>query len=433
MTVSERKFGRLYRVVVLFALSLSACASHPTAAPVTFNDQIVRIFQQNCQTCHHPGGIAPFSLTTYEDAYQWRNQLVDATHARRMPPWKPVPGYGEFQGVRRLSDTDIDLIARWVASGAPQGDPKRLPPPKQFASRWMLGEPDYVVAPREPFVVPAKAGDLYRCFTIPTTFTEDRYVTTAEIIPGNQKIVHHVLTFLDRKGVSAALDDADPGAGYTCFGGPGFTEPGSLGGVGGWAPGAPGLQMPEQVGMLLPAGVRIVVQVHYHNTSDKSETDLTRIGLHIATTPVKQKLYVIPIWNSKFEIPAGASQHAVEASWTVPSGKNYHAIGISPHMHYLGREIKVTATYPDGTVQPLIYINDWDFNWQGNYAFAKPVPLPAGTKVDVHAVYDNSTANPRQPNSPPKVVRWGDGTTDEMLVVFLRTTLDEQQQTAKGE
>jgi hypothetical protein len=177
----------------------------------------------------------------------------------------------------------------------------------------------------------------------------------------------------------------------------------------------------------LPAGARVVIQVHYNNTGDTTETDRTRVGLHFARAPVDKRLRIIPILNMNFVIPAGAARHEVQATFTVPRGYDMHVLGISPHMHLLGREVKVVATYPDGATRPLIYIDDWDFNWQGNYTFARPVPLPGGTRVDVRAVYDNSSSSPRRPPGPLRDVAWGEGTSDEMCVVFLRVTIDSER------
>lgn len=390
---------------------------------VTFNREIVRLFQQHCQVCHRPGEAAPFSLMTYLDAYSWRRQIVLATESRKMPPWKPVAGHGDFAGVRRLSDSEIALIKRWVEGDAPEGDPGDRPPPREFPSGWSLGTPDLVLSPERTFEVPAGASDLYRCFTIPTSFKEDRWVSAIEVMPGNRKIVHHVLAFIDTAGVSEKLDRAEPGLGYTCFGGPGFVP---QGGLGGWAPGAPPAVMPARVGMLLPAGARAVIQVHYHNDGGTT-TDRTVLGLHFARGAIDKRARSIPVLNRSFLIPAGAARHEVRASYTLPATWNLHAIGIAPHMHLLGREMKVTATYPDGTRRSLIYIDDWDFNWQGTYSYAAPVPLPGGTRIDVEAIYDNSAGNPRNPNSPPKDVTWGDATTDEMAIVFIRVTTDAER------
>jgi len=411
------------REILLLLLVLVGAAPAVAAEPVTFSRHIAPLFQQHCQSCHRPGEVAPFSLTTYRDAAPWRHHIREATQTRRMPPWKPVAGHGDFAAVRRLSDAEIALIARWVEAGAPEGDPRDLPAPREFPATWSLGPPDVLLAPAANFAVPPSHQDLYRCFAIPTDFKEDRWVTAAEVIPGNRKIVHHVLTYIDTEGRSLALDEAEPGLGYTCFGGPGFP---SAGGLGGWAPGAPPTRMPDRVGMRLPAGARVVVQVHYHNHGARVENDRTAIGLYFAKGPIDKRVRVIPIVNRHFLIPAGAARHEVEASFTLPSRWNLHAIAVAPHMHLLGREMKVTATYPDGTVRPLIYIDDWDFNWQGAYTYATPVPLPGGTRIDLRAIYDNSAGNPRNPNSPPKDVRWGEGTDDEMCIAFIRFTVDAE-------
>jgi hypothetical protein len=322
------------------------------------------------------------------------------------------------------SATEIASIRDWVAAGAPEGDPNDLPPARQWPETWALGAPDVVLAPERSFEVPSSDRDLYHCFVIPTRFAEDRYLSAVEFAPGNRQIVHHVLTYLDTTGASAALDQADPGSGYTCFGGPGFAP---TGGIGGWAPGARPEVDPDGVGVLLPAGARVVMQVHYHNRRPGAESDRTKIGLHFATKPVNKRARWIPVLTPTFLIPAEAPRHEVRAAYVIPLGRDLHAIGISPHMHLLGREMKVTATSPDGTVQPLIYIDDWDFHWQGIYTFARPVPLPAGTRIDVEAVYDNSSANRRNPSAPPRDVKWGEETTDEMCIAFVRVTVDAEQ------
>jgi mono/diheme cytochrome c family protein len=401
----------------------SVSDTRPPTAPVTWSKDVAPIVQQHCQGCHRPGDIAPFPLVSYLDAYRQRQKILRMVERRKMPPWKPVAGFGEFLDVRRLGESEIASIRDWVAAGAPEGDPKDLPPPRQWPDTWTLGAPDTVLAPESAFEVPSSDGDLYRCFVIPTRFAEDRYLSAVEFVPGNRKIVHHVLAYLDTTGASVALDEADPGLGYTCFGGPGFA---ATGGIGGWAPGAPPQANPDGVGVLLPAGARVVMQVHYHNRQRGPESDRTRIGLHFVSKPVDKRVRSIPVLNRGFFIPPGAPHHEVRASYTIPPGRDMHAIGIAPHMHLLGREMKVTATYPDGTVAPLIYIDDWDFHWQGTYTFARPVPLPGGTRIDVEAVYDNSPTNRRNPSTPPRAVGWGEATTDEMCIAFVRVTVDAE-------
>ncbi|HSF06532.1 MAG TPA: ascorbate-dependent monooxygenase [Methylomirabilota bacterium] len=412
------------RAIVLFVsvLLAPACAPQPptiaySEGPVTFNNQVVRLLQQHCQACHRPGEVAPFSLTTYKEAYGRRQKILAVVQKRKMPPWKAVPGHGDFADVRRLSDLEVDLVARWVAAGAPEGEQRDLPPPRKFPIGWVLGRPGAVLAMEEPFTVPAKTKDIYRCFTIPIRLGAGwQFIRASEVLPGNRKIVHHVLTFLDTTGISEELDRREPGPGYTCFGGPGFN---SAGGVGGWAPGSVPLEIPSGVAWGIAPGAHLVMQVHYHNPGPTDETDRTSIGIHFANRPMDRALRLIWPRASNFTIPAGASRHVVHAIASVPAGDQFEAIAVGAHMHLLGREIRVTARRPDGTKQPLLYIDDWDFEWQLRYTFKKPVPLPGGTVVEVECVYDNSMANRRNPNTPPRDVTWGFQTTDEMCTAFV--------------
>jgi hypothetical protein len=413
---------RLLGIAALAVFLLSATA--PAAEVPTFNDEVVRILQARCQTCHRPGEHAPFPLLTYRDAYQRRDDMRDAVRWRVMPPWKPVPGFGEFVEPRRLSDSELATLVSWIEAGAPEGDPAKRPPPLVFPEGWRLGPPDHVLEMAEPYTVPARASDVYRCFVIPTNFPEDRWVTKVEYAPGDRKLVHHILAYIDTTSAAEALDRGDPGPGYGCFGGPGFPP---AGGLSGWAPGSPPRVTADGVGMLLPKGATVVLQMHYNNSAPRSRTDRTRVALHFAKGPIDKRQRSIPILNTTFTIPPGERRYEVRASWTVPIGRNFHANTISPHMHLLGREMQVTATYPDGTVRPLIHIDDWDFHWQGTYTFTQPVPLPAGTRIDMVAIFDNSAENRRQPSRPPRPVSWGEGTTDEMAIVFVGFTVDAER------
>ena len=404
--------------------SLSAVAPATAAEPVTFSNQIARLFQEHCQGCHRDGEIGGFSLATYADARRRRDKIWRRVEDRKMPPWKPVPGFGDFAGSRRLADGDVAMVRAWIDAGAPEGDPRDLPAPRAFPATWPLGEPDAVLTPAESYAVPSGGRDVYRCFVIPTHFAEDRWVTAVDFVPGDRKIVHHVLTYLDTSGAAEALDRGEPGPGYTCFGGPGFLP---RGGVGGWAPGSPPTVMRAGVGILLPRGAAVVMQVHYHNRTGATLDDRTRAGLYFAKAPIDKRVRSIPVLNRSFAIPPGAARHEVRASWTVPATWDVHAVGIYPHMHLLGREMTVTVTYPDGTSRPLLRIDDWDFHWQGGYDYVQPVPLPGGSRVDVVAIYDNSEGNRRNPTRPPRAVSWGEGTTDEMCIAFLRVTVDAER------
>lgn len=369
-------------------------ATAPALEAPTFNDEVVRILQTRCQTCHRPGEHAPFPLLTYRDAHARRDEIRDAVRDRVMPPWKPVPGFGDFVEPRRLSDPELTTLVRWIEAGAPEGDPAQLPPPLVFKEGWKLGPPDHVLEMAETYTVPARASDVYRCFVIPANFPEDRWVTKVEYAPGDRKLVHHILAYIDTTSAAEALDRGDPGPGYTCFGGPRFTP---AGGLAGWAPGSQPRVMADGVGMLLPKGANVVLQMHYNNSSAASRSDRTKLALHFAKAPIAKRQRSIPILNRTFTIPSGEKRHEVRASWTVPFGWD------------------------------LIHIDDGDFHWQTTYTFAKAVPLPRNTRVDMVAVFDNSVENRRQPNRPPKPVSWGEGTKDEMAIVFLGVTFDGEQ------
>ncbi len=359
----------------------------------------------------------------YQSARPYGEKIKSQVVRRVMPPWKPVPGVGDFRDARILTGEQIETMLQWVDAGAPEGDPRDLPPPLTFPDGWVLGQPDLVLT-MEDFSVPA-GGDLYRCFSLPTSLTQDRFVSAIQVRPGNRTIVHHVLLFSDPTGASRMLDDREPGQGYTCFGGPGFDPDPSF--FGGWVPGLRPSYFAPGLGMRLRAGSRVAMQVHYHPRGD-GDRDRTQVGLYFAKAPVDKIVRVLPLLNNSFVIPAGNPRYEVTASFATPALEiaNAHIVGIAPHMHLLGREIKVQAALPDKRVVPLIHIDDWDFDWQGVYEYRQPVAFPGGSRLEFSAFYDNSSANPRNPNSPPRDVRWGEATTDEMALVFFLVTLDSE-------
>ncbi len=418
-------------------------SSHGEA--VTFSNQIVRLFQGNCQTCHRPDQVAPFSLTDYESARPWAQAIKQATHTRYMPPWKPVPGYGEFEGERRLSDAQIAQIARWVDAGAPEGDPADLPEPLVFDPDWALGPPDVIL--QTPEYVPDPSGeDDYRCFSIriPPEITSRKSIVGLELQPGNRRIVHHILVFADPAGESqkfeAAQNDGQPG--YECFGSAGIGPGGFLPGVesylyAGWVPGNSPQVLPEGSGYYLRPGAYAVVQVHYH--PDGSEQgDSTRLGLHFADQPTPNNSIIIPVMNTDFEIPAGEPRHEVRMEFGLDNLTEFELppfllsflesrgifpakmSAVVPHMHLLGREIQMERVSATGKRTPMIRIDDWDFDWQDMYTFVEPLTLEVDDRLEAKAYFDNSAANPRNPNDPPVAVTWGERTTDEMFIVFIR-------------
>lgn len=399
--------------------ALAALSAAPTPPSVTFNKDVAPIVWKNCASCHRPGEVGPFSLLTYEDCAKRADFLAEISASRRMPPWKAEPDYGHFVDERRLSDAELATLAAWAQAGAPEGDAKDLPPPPQFTEGWQLGEPDLVLEMPEEFTVPADGRDVYRCFVIPIPTTETRTVAAAEFRPGNRRVVHHAIMYLDANGEARKKDEADDAPGYTSFGGPGILP---TGGLGGWAPGAMTRKLPEGTGKLLRKGSDLVLQMHYH-PSGKVEKDRSTVGIYYTKKPATTLVGGLALLNHKINIPAGEKSYQIGAqSEPLPVPVNVLAVG--PHMHLLGKSMKVYAEKPDGQIEPLVWIKDWDFNWQGAYGYAKPVRLPKGSVIKMEATYDNSSDNPNNPSEPPKPVRWGEQTTDEMCLLSVVVTTD---------
>lgn len=406
----------------LAALLLISLTRDGWAAEPTYSKDVAPILQAACQECHRPGGLGPFSLLTYADAKEHGAAVAAFTTARRMPPWKAASGYGEFLGERRLTEPQIDVIRRWVGAGMPEGNPADAPPARQFPEGWTLGTPDVVLDAGADYSVPARGVDIYRNFVLPLSAQEDLWIGGIEVAPGAPGVVHHVVLYLDTEGVTPALDKKQAGPGFTVFGaGAGF-EPAIW--LHGWAPGAAFRMLPQGTAWRIPAGANLVMQIHYHPHGHALK-DRTRIGLHRAKGPVQKRVRTSVVGTEQFLIPPGDARHAVTAeAFTLA---DVTLLAVWPHMHQIGREMKVKATGPSGEEQPIVWIPEWDFNWQLMYTLKTPMPLPAGTGLDLRAVYDNSASNPSNPNRPPKPVRFGPQTTDEMCYCFLLYTVDEEE------
>ena len=401
--------------IILFLAAIPALADPPT-----FNKDIAPIIYKNCAVCHRPGEVAPFSLLDYRDVSKRAKQIARVTGEKIMPPWKAEPGFGEFANDRHLTPEQIALFKEWSAANTPEGKSAYLSPIPQFPDTWSLGKPDIVLEPDEDYELSPEGSDIYRCFVIPSNFTEDHFIRALEVQPGNRKVVHHVIVHYDTTGRARELDAQDPGPGYTSFGGIGFRSGGM---IGGWAPGNYPSLLPDGIGRLVPKGADLVVQVHYHK-SGKPEKDRTKIALYFAHGTVDKRIRSFPVAKLMLRIPPGDSNYVVHASLPVKLDATLYRV--SPHMHLLGKDMKITATLPDGTLVPLVHVENWDFNWQTGYDLKTPLKLPAGSRVDLEAHYDNSTGNPVNPNNPPKLVTWGEQTTDEMCLAFLSFTLDRE-------
>jgi len=412
------------RLIVCALLGLSiAVPSLRAADEVTFNKHVAPILWKNCASCHRPGEVGPFSLLTYKDAAKRADFLAEITADRRMPPWKAEVNFGDFHDVRRLSDADIKTLAAWAKGGAKEGDAKDLPPLPKFPEGWQLGKPDLVLEMPEEFEIPADGRDIYRNFVLPSGVTEDRTVSAVEFRPGNRRVVHHALFFLDSSGQARKKDEAEKGPGYSTFGGIGFTP---TGGLGGWAPGAAPRFLPDGIGKMMKKDSDLVLQIHYH-PSGKAEKDRSTVGIYFTKKPAEKVVAALPLLKRSLKIEPGEKRHKETVSFTLPV--DVEVVGITPHMHLVGKEMKVKAVLPDGKEQGLVWIKDWDFNWQDQYLYTKPVALPKGTKLELEAYYDNSKDNPRNPNDPPKVVRWGEQTTDEMCLCGLQVVTKDRADT----
>lgn len=388
-------------------------------AKVTYTRDIAPIIQTRCLNCHREGQVAPFALADYDQTAKRAGQIVRVTQERLMPPWIPSPGHDKFVAERWLTDRELELLRTWAETGRARGDEADLPPAPKFAEGWQLGQPDLIVRMAEPFRVPADGPDLLQNFVIPLDIAEDKLVAAIEFHPGNKRVAHHAVLFLDASGTARRLDKATPEPGYENFGGPGFLPSGALGG---WSVGNTPRALPHGMGRYLKKGSDLVVQMHYHPTG-KQETDQSEIGLYFVKKPVAESLrepasLVGSIWlaNYEMDIAAGEKEYRRSTSYTLP--RDVIMVGVVPHMHLLGKAMKVTATLPDTTVKTLIDIRNWNYNWQDEYYYERPFKLPAGTRLDVEAVFDNSEDNPSNPSSPPQRVTWGDGTRDEMLFCF---------------
>ena len=401
--------------LIALAQIARAATETPADAPVTFNKHIAPLVFKHCADCHHPGEVAPFSLLTYADVKKRAEQIVDVTQDRFMPPWKSIEGHGRFVGERRLKQEEIDLIARWVKEGTVEGDAADLPPTPTFPEGWKLGKPDIIITMPEPHHVRADGPDDFRNFVFDLTIPEGKYIKAAEFHPSNRVVVHHAALMIDTRGEARKKDEADPEPGFQGAALPGPLLPGSLAT---WTPGRDPSPLPEGYSLPWKAGTGLILQLHLH-PSGKPETEQSSIGIYLTDEPPQRSMVDMLLVNTSIDIPPEERAYRARDEFTLPI--DMEALGIFPHMHLIGHEIKITAQPPDSK-EPfsLLWINDWDFNWQGFYQYEEPVKLPAGTRIVMETVHDNSADNIHNPNSPPKRMRWGEQTTDEMSVTILQ-------------
>jgi hypothetical protein len=365
---------------------------------VTYSKQVSRIVQEKCQTCHHPGTSAPFSLSTYEDAVHWSETIREVLTEKRMPPWHADPRYGRFSNDRRLSKEELDTFTSWLDNGMEQGDRKDLPPSKEYADGWVIGKPDVVFELSEEQTIPAKGVIEYQYFRTPTNFKEDVWIQAAEARPGNRAVVHHIIvSFRDPKS-----KERQNGRGI----GDGF--------IVGTAPGDMPMILRPGVARRIPAGAELIWQMHY-TPNGKEAKDRSQVGFifYKGKEPPTWSAQTRGVTEARFVIPPGAASHPVESEWIIP--RDTLLLSFMPHMHLRGKDFEYRAEYPNGKTDILLSVPRYDFSWQTSYRLAEPVLLPKGTKLHCFAHFDNSANNPANPD-PKQEVRWGDQTWEEMMI-----------------
>jgi len=405
-------------------LEIPSSVARPVAS-VTWSSHVAELVHRRCGRCHRDETPAPFPLRTYDDVASRSRQVLDVVTRRIMPPWKPRSEFGHFRDELRLDESELSLLRKWLESGLPRGDMSAAPVAPEYPGGWVLGEPDLVLTMPDPVTIPAEGDDIYWYFAIPSGLVDDRMIAAIDFRPGNSRVVHHASFRYDDTGTARLLDATDPAPGYRRQGGWGFSSGGTLGG---WAAGVQPRRLAPGLGRPITAGSDFVLQVHYHPTG-RAEQDRSRVGIYFVAdrrrlpgsgssriTPVVE----IFVGEMSLEIPAGRTDLHHSAEYTLPVPVTLHSV--LPHMHLLGRRCRSWAVLPDGRRIPLVAVDDWDFNWQGQYHLRQPLNLPAGTRIVHEAWYDNTAANPFNPNSPPRRVTWGEGTSAEMGLLLLDVT-----------
>jgi peroxiredoxin len=369
---------------------------------VTYTKQVARILQNKCQECHRPKQIGPMSLLTYEDANSWSEMIREVVKDNRMPPWHADSRYGHFQNDRRLAQEEKETLLTWIDQGCARGKNEDLPAPKQFAEGWRIGKPDVVFTVEREYRVPAKAparGVPYQYFMVATNFNEDRWIQAAEARPGNYAVVHHIIVYVVKPGERPQNHEDRIGNGFLV----------------GEAPGDMPAVFEPGMAKKLPRGGLLVFQVHY-TPNGVEQTDRSSVGLIFAKEPPKYEVRTRGISTNRFAIPPGEANYKVVSRSIFQ--KNALLLSFMPHMHLRGKSFQYRLITPDSKEEILMGVPRYDFSWQSNYRLERPIKLPAGSRIECTAYFDNSPGNLNNPD-PTKEVRWGDQTWQEMMIGFV--------------
>jgi len=393
---------------------------------VNFNEHIAPIIHSKCTSCHRKDQAAPFPLSTFQEVRDRAETIQAVVDDNYMPPWKPVNQNIHFSNDRRLASKQKQLIEKWVESGMKQGPANKAKKIPKFPTKWMLGKPDMVVKMNGRFQVPASGPDIYRSFVFPLNLPEDKWIKALELRPSARSVVHHGVFFVDKDRNGRLADGKDGKAGVS---GMGFLRPSgkNLGrnmqrgqsftrSLGGYVPGSTPNKLPGDLAFYLPAGSDIVMNTHFH-PSGKVETEQSELAIYFADKKPKKEIVPIQVpalfgISAGIDVPAGAKNFKIETSFRLHVALD--GVQIGGHAHYICKSMKLTATKPGGQSIPLLKIDDWDLDWQDQYQFKQPVSLPAGTVLKATIIYDNSADNASNPYSPPRRIKWGKESYDEM-------------------
>lgn len=386
--------------------------------PAFYRD-VLPILQQHCQVCHRRGQIAPMPFMAYQETKPWATAISHAVRLKAMPPWFADPCCGHFSNDLSLTASEIDLISRWAAGGAPAGNPHDAPPPVAWTDGWSIPQPSVILKMPKPVAIPAQGDVEYTYEIVPTNFSQDQWVQMSEVRPSSREHVHHAVVYIRAPG-SDWLRGAPLGVPFTAS---------SLGDdhlrhqahetrsdmLLVYAPGSSPDQWPDGMAKFVPAHSDLVFQMHY-TTNGRSGSDQSSVGMVMAKKPPSQRVLTLQIANDHdmIPIPAGADNYRVEVHGTLPN--DCTLLSFFPHMHLRGKRFEYNIVRPDKTVETLLRVN-YDFYWQLSYRLAEPRVLKAGTELQAIAWYDNSRHNLHNPD-PDSPVTWGDQTYNEMMVGF---------------
>lgn len=408
------------------SLAVAVVMAAPLCAAPAYYKDVLPILQKNCQSCHRPGEIGPMPIGDYKTTRPLAKAIKQAVVTRKMPPWFADPHVGKFSNDRSLSQADIETIAAWVDGGAVEGNPADAPPPVTWPEGWQIPNPDLVVEMPSKFKIPAGGEVDYQYIVLPLNLKEDRWVQMAEARPGARSAVHHIIAYLRVPQSNWLRGEAEPGVPFVP---PRATPDGKprqdIGGNGNepfviYSPGHEPSRWAPGVGKLIPAGSDIVLQMHYTPTG-KEQWDQSRVGFVFARQPPKQRVVTLNVVNPTFRIPPGDPNYRVDAGMTFRNEATL--LSFFPHMHLRGKAFEYRYKQPDGTVTPLLKVNNYNFNWQLNYELAQPVQLQKGGRLEASGWFDNSPNNPFNPD-PKAEVRWGEQSREEMMLGYFDVLFD---------